>query len=1136
MKQQHNYFVLKNASPTFLQSLFFIIKMPFSWPSWVMSFLIARTLTNITLNPTQVKKQKPIHHLYLSDDSTEKGTVIINLLPDEPRKAFHDYLLKFNSAIIRLPFLSGIKKRQLKYDNPKDKAHIERVITEINALLVGKSRAKNCAGKRFDWDELHFKGFECLDDKLRAYFLNQLYKKHGENAFNKPHKTKLDFFTLETPEGAVLDSVAVPSRNEEIKPISQRKFVIACMARDQNYINWIKDFKFSAEQIGCTIIGFNYRGIDISKGMVWTQENMINDVLAQVGRLLAMGAKPENIGLEGMCLGAAVATIAAARLHDRDLKIKLYNERSFRSLPRFIAGYILPDANCNRWNPVNWLRYLAVGLVYMIVVPCIWLAGWHMDAASAWDKIPQADKAYSVIRNSMDADPKAPKTDGVVEDSWASMASLMDEKRANAVEKQQRGERLTHEEKVLLADVPTHHHFKVGDPADLNGKLPHHLPRRHLIQADSDDSLHMHQHMVASFKHKFGLSRANANAIQIASSQLPDVCQDVCPVMAVNRPLLIANSGGVGHISAMMGIIDSKQKEATVPLQLTLHQAQLYSDRPRSIWNFLIRTSIYFTSVWIVGKILDAILGLCGYPRLPRSEEFWAEMSRLEKAEIAQSASSDNEKPVGRMRPYVDMLLDIYPFGYEATAINNSLHRMDRAEDITLLAKLKNKSEIMHYKIAYDSFLSMLINAAEKGEAYTEIISTQPLSLAALCDAVREYNEHYVDQKNELQNMPSLPHVAIHQYMTDLPSLGCDHFLDTLSDLTPEQRQQMHLYAVNLTPDILLSYLDGGRDFKGIHGLLPSSNPMVRAGFKDRALEQYLDKSKSFKLKVKTYPQHPNYEGEPEEIEIPAGAKVATIHLVTDTEEVEVSAFEKVGTVLLSSLASDATVSYVKHLLDNDYDKIFVFGGLNDNIYHPIEAIIRSYPVSEQDAIRGRIIRLGNQSDVEMGPIMTRSDCVVIRGGGLSVMEQMALPENPNKTVLFHHHDSANEDLTSGLSWEDGNVDRLIEHLQKQGAYARKTSPIRASDELRRAKEFHLTQALRCYTVPNPILADRVEGTPRIVKPIPMIPNHHSAPMIPKVDPARAAVEWQRISSELFKPIQNVEPLFEEGRVMRSSV
>ncbi|WP_133128509.1 alpha/beta hydrolase family protein [Legionella nagasakiensis] len=464
-------------------------------------------MTNIILSPTYAKTQKPIHLVHFSDDPTEKGTVVVNLLPKSPYKTLRDYLLKF-SSVFHLPFLAKLKKRQLSLKNAKDKAHIDHIITEIDLLLAGQSMVDKCKLKTFNWGDIHLKGLEYLGDDLRNYLFKKLRTKYGSEVDTSP-AANMDFFTLETPDDAVLDSVALSAESEQDKPMAERKFVIVCLANGQSYIDWLKDFNFSAKEIGCTVIGFNYRGIDYSQGMIWTQNNMIDDAIAQVKRLLALGAKAENIGLEGMCVGGAVATIAAAKLHEEELKVKLYNERSFRSVPRFLAGTVLPNAKSNPWNPITWGRYLIVGFVYVVLTPIIWLAGWRLDAASAWDKIPLADKDYSVIRNTMDVDPKAPKDDGIIEDSWASIASLMDEKRAGIIEKKRQKQPLTEEEEQLLSDQPETHQFKVNPRVELKNKTPHVIARRHLIQTDGP--LHMHQHMVASFKSKFFRTPTNLN-------------------------------------------------------------------------------------------------------------------------------------------------------------------------------------------------------------------------------------------------------------------------------------------------------------------------------------------------------------------------------------------------------------------------------------------------------------------------------------------------------------------------------------------------------------------------------------------------------------------------------------------------
>lgn len=1010
MQQFHNYYTLERPTNSFWYYFFFILKLPFSIPTWILSFFLARNLTNIALNPTQVKTQKPLHIVPLSDDINDPSAVIVNIHPHEFLKVFKDYLLKIRS-VLGFSLVETHSQSYLVYDDPKDREYIDKVVEELKLLLEGKLDVDNLKNKKFKWSDIHLKGLERLDSKLRDYLFEKLYHEFGVEEVDTPQSIKLDFYSLEIPNNAILDSVEVSTEQEKQKPFSERKYIIACMARDQNYINWIKDFNKSANQIGCTVIGFNYRGIDYSRGMVWTQDNMVDDTLAQVQRLLDLGVKPENIGIEGMCLGGAVATLAAAQLHDKGIKVKLYNERSFRSLPRLVVGYIIPGANSNPWNPLNWFRYALAAVAYALITPLMWIVGWHMDAASAWDRIPVEDKDYSVVRRYKES--TLVQDDGVIEDGFSSLASYVDEHRDEVKQKIENTEHLTEQEAILLHDKKETHEFSLA-PNYSEKTLPHFVARRYLN--NSQECMTMHDHMIGSFQQKFNSSRnkkeSNGNFVNQRITKDSD---------AIRRPLCIANNGGAGHIMALMGVLNELEKDKEIKLIRSKHKAVLYEDKPSTFIGVMLRVGVYLMSVWGLGYVIGLISRFFGFPRLPDHKEFWVE---LNKVNDSQKNTVDSDNPQGRERDYVDMLLDVYPIGYESVAINNTLHRMDKIDDIHLLLGHKDTSEKVHYEVAFDFFLKKLVDAAEAGTPYTEIISTQSLSMTAICDAARYYNENYKPQKP----------ILIHQFITDLPSRGCEHFLGNLESLTSEQRQVMHVYAVNLTRGVVKSFLDDGKYFNGVTNISPQHNPMIRPGFKNKSLEKYLDWDQDHTLEFKSYVKDSAGQfipkNEKEKVFIPGGAKVAFI--------------------LLSSTASLATVDYVKALLasKDDYEKVFVFGGLNDNIYQPIEDIIREYPLSEQEKIRKRIVRLGNQGDEEMGPIMTRSNCAFIRGGGMSIMEQMALPVHKNKAIFLHNIEKDNQPLTSGLPWEDGNADGLISFMKSKQRFVKKTSPNRIANDL----------------------------------------------------------------------------------------
>ncbi|MDF1645545.1 MAG: glycosyltransferase family 88 protein [Legionellaceae bacterium] len=505
------------AKQTLWQRLLSVVKNILSIPTWIFSCVFSRLITHIALDPTHTKLQKPVHLVYLSDDKDAEEVVVINLIPHDANKTFHDYLLKFNNSIMTLPFMKTVAKRQLSLHHQKDKQYVDHMLTEIDALLNGQSTIKQCENKTFLKHQLYFKGLEGLSSELKTYFFSVLKEKHGIHPFNQNRELNLDFFTLKTPDGAVLDSVEISIDKEKEKPMHERKFIITCLPQQQNYINRIKDCRESAQKIDATLIGFNFRGIDYSQGMVWTQKNMVDDVKAQAERLLALGAKAENIGIEGTCIGGAIATLAAAQLHEHGCHVKLYNERSFRTLARFLSGYILPEKN-NWLNPITYARYLVAGLVHVIFTPFLKLTGWFIDAAGAWNEIPFSDKAYSVVHQKGDVTQQIPDvTDGIVHDTWASMASLVNENRACAQQKKTHGVTLNPDEEALLSSDPDDAHFTSGagkkefdcpEVAKLNGEYPHFCKRNNLFKVHGTKKETMHDYMAENFKHMLNTSAA----------------------------------------------------------------------------------------------------------------------------------------------------------------------------------------------------------------------------------------------------------------------------------------------------------------------------------------------------------------------------------------------------------------------------------------------------------------------------------------------------------------------------------------------------------------------------------------------------------------------------------------------------
>ncbi|MDR3501353.1 MAG: hypothetical protein P4L79_02115 [Legionella sp.] len=456
-------------------------------------------------------------------------------------------------------------------------------------------------------------------------------------------------------------------------------------------------------------------------------------------------------------------------------------------------------------------------------------------------------------------------------------------------------------------------------------------------------------------------------------------------IQQFKKPLMIGCSGGGGHISALLGIEQSlKQAYFSDTLELPLYAPILaeHKSHPASI-----HTGANIMHAYGAGSPLQKIIELTPLPLLPNANALDEEIRCLSKKEQTNG-----------LRCYIDMLLDVYPEGYESAAVWNILQRNDKTSTLKKLIALQSMSDTFNYQIVYDYFMNKLHVAESLGAPYTEIISTQAMALPALCDVVNDYNSSHSEEN----------YILINQYLTDLPTLGAVHFFNVLAALTPTQQRQMRLYGVNIADDVIQYFFPQGNHFNKIYNVPASKNPMVRIAFKDSAY----DNSTKFQEEV-------------------------TLNFQKEATPYTIAPEEQIASIMLGSQASADTVKYIEPLLKCGIERVFVFGGKNKNISDKIDELINRH-----QEYKDRIVRLDNQSDKEISALMTRSTIVVTRGGGLSVMEQMAMSHNSEQIILIHHANvNENAPLSSGISWEDSNVEQLIVNLQEHSIYAQKTSP-----------------------------------------------------------------------------------------------
>ncbi len=464
----------------------------------------------------------------------------------------------------------------------------------------------------------------------------------------------------------------------------------------------------------------------------------------------------------------------------------------------------------------------------------------------------------------------------------------------------------------------------------------------------------------------------------------------------LKRPLIIACSGGGGHLSAVECLIAELMQ--TPNIDLIDHNAQKYKGRKLSLIRCVVTLGVFLQSITWLSKPLRAINQRIGSTNLPHRHLFNAELLKLKNKQQNQG-----------QRKYIDVLLDVYPAGYEFAAVFNAFQVHDDIEDIHNTIQHQKLSDNWHYRRVYSYFLQKLQQAARRGMPYTHILSTQSQAMQAICDAVLTYNQS-VKQK-----------INIHQYMTDIPSPGAIHFIKPLNRLNHIQKKRIILMLMcNSEFDLHASQIQSIGSYQNIKMLNPSSNPMVKAGFKNPNLELYIKRDNTLYMSVS------QQDG------------------VMRTIAIEPA--DTVISIMLGALGGLAMVDYLEQIIKNipTISHVFLFRGDNVEVDRRVQSLLLEY-----NGTCPKLHILCFQTDVETAPIMARSDAIILRSGGMSTMEHMAIPIKRNKFFFLHHpRETQTKTLTTGLLWEDANADALANFVHAHAANVSKTNPTHIADGL----------------------------------------------------------------------------------------
>jgi effector protein SdbA len=279
------------------------------------------------------------------------------------------------------------------------------------------------------------------------------------------------------------------------------------------------------------------------------------------------------------------------------------------------------------------------------------------------------------------------------------------------------------------------------------------------------------------------------------------------PWQQFRHPLIIASSGGGGHISAAESLIE-QLKNQVYPKILPQH----YQKKPSSKWISL-ETLIQFAC------FLSQLPGLKKYLpiQFPSVKQLQQEIEQL------------NRKNEQKQKCYIDFMLDIQPNGYCFVALFNHLQKLAHPNSLYHIVKHQDVMDKFYKRYIRQQIYSHLIDELAKGQAYDVVLSTQAIGIPAICSAIALYNE----QRKELarQYQCKVPEIQLHQFITDIPQRSAQHYLKPLESLNYLEKQCVTLHLIDLKQH---NYFLEKKHCHRIYRYHPDQNPMIRHAFRQQ--------------------------------------------------------------------------------------------------------------------------------------------------------------------------------------------------------------------------------------------------------------------------------------------------------------
>ena len=139
---------------------------------------------------------------------------------------------------------------------------------------------------------------------------------------------------------------------------------------------------------------------------------------------------------------------------------------------------------------------------------------------------------------------------------------------------------------------------------------------------------------------------------------------------------------------------------------------------------------------------------------------------------------------------------------------------------------------------------------------------------------------------------------------------------------------------------------------------------------------------------------------------------------------------------MLGSQASYDVLAYLRILLQHEYTIYLVGCAVHKDLVQEIEK-----EVENQGSTFKNVKILDYLPAAQLCNLFKQADLLILKGGGLTVMEQLALEHPRNQKIFFHYPCSSMEALSSGIPWEDANIQIAKSILTEKNIDVFQTNP-----------------------------------------------------------------------------------------------